>query len=133
MSRIRGGNTKPERIVRSMLHRAGYRFTVNGPLNRTLPGKPDVVLPKYRTVVFVHGCFWHLHNGCPAGRLPKSSSTGVNWEEKLGKNVKRDAQNTRQLRNLGWRVLNVWECQVLENPEQVMSRLLGQIGYTIRL
>jgi len=64
MSRIRGGGTKPELVVRSMLHRMGYRFTVNGPLNRGLPGRPDLVLPRYRTVVFVHGCFWHGHEGC---------------------------------------------------------------------
>lgn len=70
MSRIRGGNTRPELVVRSMLHRMGYRFTVDEPLNRGLPGRPDLVLPRYRTVVFVHGCFWHGHEGCRDFRLP---------------------------------------------------------------
>jgi DNA mismatch endonuclease (patch repair protein) len=72
MSRIRGRDTRQERLVRSMLHRLGYRFTVAGPKNRLLPGRPDIVLPKFRTVVFVHGCFWHGHEHCPDFRLPKS-------------------------------------------------------------
>jgi DNA mismatch endonuclease (patch repair protein) len=72
MSRIHGRDTAPELTLRSLLHRLGYRFTVNGPLNRSLPGKPDIVLPKYRSVIFVHGCFWHSHTNCPAFRLPKS-------------------------------------------------------------
>ena len=72
MSRIRGRDTKPELALRSMLHRLGYRFTVNGPNNRSLPGKPDLVLPKYHTVIFVHGCFWHGHENCPSFRMPKS-------------------------------------------------------------
>lgn len=123
MSRVRSGNTKQECVVRSLLHRAGYRFTVNGPLNRTLPGKPDIVLPKYRTVIFVHGCFWHQHPGCPAARIPKSSATGVDWEAKLEKNVNRDRRNARQLRKLGWRVLTVWECRIRKNPASIVKRL----------
>ena len=123
MSRIRSGNTKPERRMRSLLHRAGYRFTVSGPLNRTLPGKPDIVLPKYRTVIFVHGCFWHQHPGCPAARIPKSSSSGVNWEEKLARNVKRDRSHARKLRKEGWKVLTVWECRLKQNPERTLERL----------
>ncbi|MBU0676720.1 MAG: very short patch repair endonuclease [Verrucomicrobia bacterium] len=81
MSRIRGKNTKPELIVRSLLHRMGYRFTVNGPLNKKLPGKPDIVLPKYRTVIFVHGCFWHRHRGCKGSTTP--STRREFWKEKL--------------------------------------------------
>ena len=123
MSRIRGKNTKPERIVRSMLHRAGYRFTVNGPLNRKLPGKPDIVLPKYRTVIFVHGCFWHQHPGCKAARIPKSSSGGVDWKAKLEGNGARDRRNVRKLRNQGWKVLTVWECQLRKYPERTGNRL----------
>ena len=72
MSRIRGRDTKPEFALRSMLHRLGYRFTVKGPKNKSLPGRPDIVLPKYRTVIFVHGCFWHGHEHCPAFRLPST-------------------------------------------------------------
>ncbi len=72
MSRIRGRDTRQERLVRSMLHRLGYRFTVAGPKNRLLPGRPDIVLPKFRTVVFLHGCFWHGHEHCPDFRLPQS-------------------------------------------------------------
>jgi DNA mismatch endonuclease (patch repair protein) len=127
MSRIRGKDTKPELIVRSMLHRAGYRFTVNGPLNNSLPGRPDIVLPKYRTVIFVHGCFWHQHPGCPAARIPKSSSGGVDWKSKLEKNVKRDRRNARRLRNEGWRVLTVWECALRKKPEQVGRRLVREL------
>ncbi|MDA3872700.1 MAG: DNA mismatch endonuclease Vsr, partial [Kiritimatiellae bacterium] len=112
MSRIRSGNTKPELQVRSMLHRSGYRFTVNCPLNRNLPGRPDIVLPKYRSVIFVHGCFWHQHPGCKAARIPKSSASGVDWQSKLEKNVRRDRRNVRKLRQAGWQVLTVWECRL---------------------
>lgn len=72
MSRITGKDTKPERLLRSLLHRHGFRFTVNGPLNNQLPGRPDIVLPKYRTIIYVHGCFWHGHKNCKHFRLPKS-------------------------------------------------------------
>ncbi len=81
MSRIRGRNTKPEILVRSMLHGLGYRFTVNGPLNRRLPGRPDIVLPKLRVVVLVHGCFWHAHEHCADYRLPKTRTQW--WKAKL--------------------------------------------------
>jgi DNA mismatch endonuclease (patch repair protein) len=127
MSRIRGKNTKPELIVRSMLHRAGYRFTVNGPQNKSLPGKPDIVLPKYRTVIFVHGCFWHQHPGCPAARIPKSSASGIDWKSKLEGNAARDRRNVRKLRKQGWRVLTVWECRVHKNPEKELCRLVRLI------
>lgn len=128
MSRIRGKNTNPALIVRSMLHRAGYRFTVNGPLNRSLPGKPDIVLPKYRTVILVHGCFWHQHPGCPAARIPKSSSSGVDWEKKLEGNARRDRRNVRKLRREGWRVLTVWECGVRKKPGQTLNRLVRKLS-----
>lgn len=121
MSRIRGRDTKPELRVRSLLHRMGYRFTVNGPLNKSLPGKPDIVLPKYRTVVFVHGCFWHLHKNCPSARIPKTR-TGW-WKEKLNRNTERDRRNTLKLRRSGWRVITLWECRIKKNPESVSDRL----------
>ena len=108
MSRIRGRDTKPELALRSLLHRLGYRFTITGPNNRTLPGKPDVVLPKYRTVIFVHGCFWHAHEGCPQFRLPKSRVAW--WHAKLTGNRARDQRNEAAIRALGWHVVTIWEC-----------------------
>jgi DNA mismatch endonuclease (patch repair protein) len=108
MSRIRGRDTKPELAMRSMLHRLGYRFTVNGPLNRSLPGRPDLVLPKYRTVVFVHGCFWHGHPHCPHFRLPKSRSEW--WRAKIEANQARDLRHENNLLHRGWHVVTIWEC-----------------------
>ena len=108
MSRIRSRNTKPELAVRSMLHLLGYRFTVNGPKNRSLPGRPDIVLPKYRTVIFVHGCFWHGHENCRAFRIP--STRRVWWKRKILGNRDRDSHNEIRLRAAGWHVVSVWEC-----------------------
>lgn len=110
MSRVKGKNTKPEIAVRSMLHGMGLRFTVNGPLNRTLPGKPDIVLPKYHTVVFVHGCFWHAHPGCKDFRIPKTRREW--WESKLYGNRKRDLKHQADLLERGWTVRVVWTCQL---------------------
>ena len=118
MSRIRSKDTKPELMVRSILHRLGYRFTVNGPRNKTLPGKPDIVLPKYKTVIFVHGCFWHLHKNCKYANLPKTRKEW--WKAKLEGNVERDEQNQRKIRGLGWRVLVVWECEI-KSREQLVA------------
>lgn len=108
MSRIRGKNTKPELLVRSILHRAGYRFTVTGPKNKTLPGRPDIVLPRLRTVIFVHGCFWHGHQDCKNFRIPKTRSAW--WKGKIEGNSERDHRNAQALAALGWRVLIIWEC-----------------------
>lgn len=108
MAKIRGRNTKPELALRSMLHRLGYRFTVNGPLNRSLPGRPDLVLPKYNTVIFVHGCFWHGHEHCASFRMPKSRRTW--WKAKIHGNRARDFRNETALRYLGWHVVTIWEC-----------------------
>ncbi len=107
MSGIRSKDTKPELILRSQLHRAGYRFRVN---DSRLPGKPDIVLPKYKTVIFVHGCFWHRHEGCKFAYTPKSRI--VFWKKKFDDNVKRDAIVREKLEDLGWRVMVVWECEV---------------------
>lgn len=109
MSRIKGKDTKPELFVRSLLHQLGYRFTVNGPRNRKLPGKPDLVLPKYRTVLFVHGCFWHGHDGCKHYRIPKSRTAW--WRAKIEGNRARDEKNVKQLEMLGWNVVTVWTCE----------------------
>jgi DNA mismatch endonuclease (patch repair protein) len=108
MSRIRGRDTKPELALRSMLHRLGYRFTVHAPNNRLLPGKPDLVLPKLRTVIFVHGCFWHGHEHCPHFRLPKSRRAW--WKQKIHGNRERDLRNENTLREAGWHVVTIWEC-----------------------
>lgn len=123
MSHIRGKDTKPELIVRSLLHRSGVRYSLR---RKDLPGKPDIVLPKCSTVVFVHGCFWHQHPGCKDASMPKTRTEF--WQDKLGKNVARDRRNQRALRKLGWKVIVVWECQVLKNPLAVLSRILRMIG-----
>lgn len=120
MSRIRSGNTKPEIRVRSFLHRLGFRFSLRA---AKLPGKPDIVLKKYKTFVFVHGCFWHLCPHCKGGRIPKSNLTY--WEEKLTKNKKRDRKNEDALLHLGWKVLIVWECQ--SKTEQSLAQSLSTL------
>ena len=117
MSRIRSKDTNPERIVRSMLHRAGYRFRIHV---GDLPGKPDIVLPKYGAIIMVHGCFWHRHKGCKDAAEPKTRRKF--WKEKFERNVANDQRNIRKLRRLGWRVMVVWQCQ-LKNPEKVFVRL----------
>lgn len=106
MSGIRGKDTKPELRVRSHLHRAGLRYR----LHATLPGKPDLVFPRHRTVVFVHGCFWHRHKNCRYSTTPRSNFAF--WQAKFAANVKRDALVQEQLAELGWRVLVIWGCQV---------------------
>jgi len=105
MSGIRGKNTKPELIVRSFLHCAGLRFR----LYAKLPGKPDLVFPKYRTALFVHGCFWHRHRYCGRAATPKTRTDW--WEAKFELNIARDRRNTIALQRLGWRVLTIWECE----------------------
>lgn len=117
MSRIRGQNTVPERTVRSLLHRLGFRFRLH---SRKLPGRPDVVLPKYRSVVLVHGCFWHRHKRCPFAYTPKSRTEF--WTRKFADNVARDCRTEDALRQEGWRVIVVWECE-LRDPEMLSRRL----------
>ncbi|HDV8353539.1 TPA: DNA mismatch endonuclease Vsr [Burkholderia vietnamiensis] len=107
MSRIKGGNTKPELIVRSLIHRMGYRYRLHG---KGLPGRPDLVFATRRKVIFVHGCFWHRHEGCRLARLPKSRLDF--WRPKLEANAERDKGVERRLTELGWKVLTIWECEV---------------------
>lgn len=107
MSRIRGKNTRPELALRKALHRLGLRYRLHG---AGLPGKPDLVFPRYKAVVFVHGCFWHRHLGCSIATTPKSNMPF--WLEKFAKNVERDARVTKQLEEQGWDVLVVWECEL---------------------
>lgn len=121
MSGIRGKNTKPELTVRSFLHRAGLRFR----LHAKLPGKPDLVLPKYRTAVFVHGCFWHRHKGCPKTTSPQTRHGW--WAEKFESNIARDRRNVIALRKLGWRVMTIWECET-QKPhklERLAKKIMG--------
>jgi len=106
MSRIKSRNTSPELNVRSLLHGMGYRFRLH---RKDLPGKPDIVLPKYRTVIFVHGCYWHRHPGCKFATTPKSNV--IFWENKFRDNITRDQKNTECLKKEGWIVKVVWECQ----------------------
>jgi DNA mismatch endonuclease (patch repair protein) len=121
MSRIRGKNTSPELVVRSLLHGVGLRFRLH---RRDLPGCPDIVLPRYRTVLFVHGCFWHRHKNCPFAYTPKSR-TGF-WKTKFERNLARDRRVSHQLRRLGWRVIVVWECATARIPQlqRRLTRLL---------
>ena len=137
MSRIRGRDTSPERLVRSLLHRLGYRFRLN---RKDLPGRPDIVLPKHRTVVFVHGCFWHRHEGCRYAYTPKSRTEF--WQRKFARNVARDREVRDALERQGWRVLWVWECEIkdiaaltdrlnfeMKNPQQsVVARHVNGSG-----
>ena len=107
MSRIRNKNTKPEKAVRSFLHRSGFRFRLH---SRNLPGTPDIILPKYRTVIFVHGCYWHRHRGCKDATMPKSNTEF--WEKKFSGTVIRDSQKKDSLIELGWSVIVIWECEI---------------------
>lgn len=116
MSRIGSRNTGPEIKIRSILHKNGYRFRLNGKVGRKLnpkgylPGKPDLVLAKYKAVIFINGCFWHQHAGCKKGTIPKTRTDW--WQKKLQANVSRDSNNKSLLENMGWKVLIVWECEV---------------------
>ena len=107
MSRIKSKDTQPELIVRKYLFNKGFRYRLNV---KDLPGKPDIVLPKYRTIIFVHGCFWHGHPGCKYSVIPKTRTAW--WTEKIRKNVERDLRQHTELRQAGWNILTVWECQL---------------------
>lgn len=120
MSRIRGKDTKPELIVRSALFKQGFRFRLH---RRDLPGSPDIVLPKYKTVVLVHGCFWHRHENCRYAYMPKSRIDF--WREKFEGTIERDKVNNAKLEDLGWLVVVVWECEV-KDPE-IETRLRNAI------
>jgi DNA mismatch endonuclease, patch repair protein len=122
MSRIKGSDTGPERSVRSLLHRMGFRFTLR---HRGLPGRPDIVLPKWRTALFVHGCFWHHHTGCRNAVMPKTRPDF--WARKLQGNVLRDEVTARALHELGWQVITVWECE-LQHADQLQRRLKDALG-----
>ena len=123
MSRIRGKDTKPEMLVRKYLFSRGFRFRKN---DKRYPGRPDIVLPKYRTVVFVNGCFWHGHEGCKYFVWPKSNVEF--WRNKIETNTKRDRENYRSLRDMGWNIVIIWECELKKNVfEDTMARVVSQI------
>ncbi len=118
MSRIRGRDTGPEVMLRSLLHRAGYRFRLH---DRNLPGSPDIVLAKHRTAILVHGCFWHRHEGCRNATTP--STRRDFWQAKFDGNVTRDKANEERLIDLGWHLIVVWECELKKDPEGVLQSI----------
>lgn len=125
MSLIKSKNTKPEMKVRSFLHKNGFRYRLH---QKDLPGKPDIVLKKYKTIIFVHGCFWHGHYlevSCRCARMPKSRQDY--WSEKIGRNIERHKKNSVELKILGWNVITIWECQ-LKDPitcELLIKQIVG--------
>lgn len=122
MAAIRSRDTKPEILIRKMLHGLGYRFTTG---NRKLPGSPDLVFSKRKKVIFMHGCFWHNHNPCKIGHIPKSRSAF--WQAKFEGNVARDVRNIAKLEADGWKVLVVWECS-LKNLKQIQKSVVRFLG-----
>ena len=120
MQRIRSRDTSPEIVVRSLLHRAGYRYRLHA---AGMPGKPDIVLRRYRTVIFVNGCFWHRHTGCRYATTPGTNSDY--WQRKFARTIERDAETHAALRKDGWTVAVIWECQT-RDKEELISRL-GEI------
>lgn len=123
MSQIKGRNTKPEEIVRKYLFAQGFRYRKN---YNKLPGKPDIVLPKYHTCIFVNGCFWHGHEGCKYFVWPKSNVDF--WKEKISGNIRRDIDNNQKLSQQGWNVITVWECELKpDKREKTLNKLVHQI------
>lgn len=130
MAAVKGKDTKPEMVVRRYLFARGLRYRVN---NRKLPGAPDLTFRKYRTVVFVDGCFWHGHEGCRSFRLPKTNADF--WRQKIAMNIARDYANGVELRLAGWRVIRVWECDIMtaSRREAILSRLYDEITRPFKL
>lgn len=123
MSCIKGKDTKPEEIVRKYLFSQRFRYRKN---DKRLPGTPDIVLPKYKTVIFVNGCFWHAHKGCKWFVPPKSNSEF--WQKKFAYNIERDERNYQQLEELGWKVIIIWECEIRHRDMQAaLQKLISEI------
>ena len=124
MSRIRSSNTKPELLVRKFLHAQGFRYRLNV---KTLPGKPDIVLPKYKTVIFVHGCFWHGHADCKYFKIPKTRTQW--WTDKINTNKVNDTKAVKALKKDGWKVIEIWECNLkLLELEKTLQSLLKKLS-----
>lgn len=123
MSKIRSKDTKPEIILRSNLHNLGYRFRIH---RKDLPGKPDIILPKYNTIIYVHGCFWHYHKDCKEGRIPVTNSNF--WREKLYKNIERDKHHQLACEKLGWKVFVAWECEIENSLNELLIRIKQKLN-----
>lgn len=126
MANIPAANTKPEIMIRKYLFQKGFRYRIN---YKKLVGKPDIVLPKYKAIIFIHGCFWHSHPNCKDAHLPKSNIDF--WKKKISSNIKRDQQNIKLLKEMGWNVIVIWECEIKKRNinllmEQVISCILSQ-------
>ena len=122
MSRVRTKGTAPELALRSALHSVGIRFRLH---RKDLPGKPDIVLPKYKCVIFVHGCFWHHHEGCIKSKMPKTNIEF--WQDKIAANIKRDKSNQSDLAKMGWQVLVVWECDIKKDVTAAVKNAVAEI------
>lgn len=116
MRAIKSSNTKPELVIRKMLHAAGYRYKLHP---KTLPGRPDIVFPTRKKAILVHGCFWHVHKHCATGRIPDSPM----WRDKLLRNIQRDKEVDAALQGLGWQTAVVWECEINKNSSNVLHEL----------
>lgn len=124
MSRIKGKDTKPEMLVRKYLHAQGFRYKLH---DKTLPGKPDLVLPKYKTVIFIHGCFWHGHKNCKYFKMPQTRTEW--WTDKINKNIANDEKAIKLLVNDGWKIITLWECNLKKtNFEQTLTTLLKTLS-----
>ncbi|MCB9045059.1 MAG: DNA mismatch endonuclease Vsr [Chitinophagales bacterium] len=118
MSKIRSKDTKPEMLLRKALFQSGYRYRIH---YKQLPGKPDIVFPKKKIAIFVHGCFWHHHKDCREGRIPDTNSKF--WKEKLEKNINRDARHVAEIQKMGWKVIVVWECEVEKQLNSTLEKI----------
>lgn len=123
MRHIKGKDTKIEVLVRKYLFSRGYRFRKN---DKRYPGKPDMVLPKYKTAIFINGCFWHMHEGCKQATIPKTRTEF--WLEKLNKNVENDKKHTAELEKMGWQVITVWECELEKDFQGTMGRIIEKLS-----
>jgi DNA mismatch endonuclease, patch repair protein len=123
MSQIKAKDTKPELIVRKYLHKKGFRFRLH---SNKLPGKPDIILPKFKTIIFINGCFWHGHDGCNKFVVPRTRTEW--WLNKINKTKKRDAQVSQELKQMGWKVIIIWECELKSNADEQLFKLTEEIA-----
>ena len=128
MSLIKGKNTKPEILLRSMLHQSGFRFRIH---DKKLPGTPDIVLPRYHTVIFVNGCFWHRHPGCKKAYTPKSQESF--WTKKFEATISRDKEKRNHLEQSGWSVMTVWECDLQKDSSGILGKVIQKLKHEANL